>query len=121
VRTGDVLRRDPDGFYFFVGRTKLMYKSGGENVYIAEVEQALETHPAVIEAAVIGMPDPKWGEVGRAYLVERNPVPDDELRRYLRERLAAYKVPKSFVRVKEVPHTRAGKKDYPLLVREAGS
>ena len=121
VRTGDVLRRDPDGFYFFVGRTKLMYKSGGENVYIAEVEQALETHPAVIEAAVIGVPDPKWGEVGRAYLVERNPVSDDELRRYLRERLAAYKVPKSFVRVKEVPHTRAGKKDYPLLVREAGS
>ena len=121
VRTGDVLRRDPDGFYFFVGRTKLMYKSGGENVYIAEVEQALETHPAVIEAAVIGVPDPKWGEVGRAYLVERNPIADDELRRYLRERLAAYKVPKSFVRLKEVPHTRAGKKDYPLLVREGGS
>jgi fatty-acyl-CoA synthase len=115
VRTGDVLRRDVEGFYYFVGRTKLMYKSGGENVYIAEVEQALETHPSIVEAAVIGVPDPKWGEVGRAYLVEKAPITDDDLRRYLRERLAGYKVPKSFVRVTEVPHTRAGKKDYPLL------
>ena len=121
VRTGDVLRRDADGFYYFVGRTKLMYKSGGENVYIAEVEQVLETHPLVVESAVIGVPDPKWGEVGRAYLVERSPVADDDLRRYMRERLAAYKVPKSFVRLPEIPHTRAGKKDYPLLVREGKS
>jgi fatty-acyl-CoA synthase len=121
VRTGDVLRRDADGFYFFVGRTKLMYKSGGENVYIAEVEQVLETHASVVESAVIGVPDPKWGEVGRAYLVERAPVSDDDLRRYLRERLAAFKVPKSFVRLPEIPHTRAGKKDYPLLVREGKS
>jgi len=121
VRTGDVLRRDADGFYFFVGRTKLMFKSGGENVYFAEVELALESHPQVVESAVIGVADPKWGEVGRAFLVERSPVADDDLRRYLRERLAAYKVPKSFVRRAEIPHTRAGKKDYPLLVREAGS
>jgi fatty-acyl-CoA synthase len=120
VRTGDVLRRDADGFYYFVGRTKLMFKSGGENVYIAEVEQALESHPAVAEAAVIGVPDPKWGEVGRAFLVERSPVAEEELRHYLRERLAAYKVPKTFVRVEELPHTRAGKKDYPRLTRERG-
>ncbi len=121
VRTGDVLRRDADGFYYFVGRTKLMFKSGGENVYVAEVEQALESHPAVAEAAVVGVPDPKWGEVGRAFVVERAPVPEDELRRYLRERLAAYKVPKTFVRVEALPHTRAGKKDYPHLAREGGS
>lgn len=121
VRTGDVLRRDADGFYYFVGRTKLMYKSGGENVYIAEVEQALESHPAVAEAAVVGVPDPKWGEVGRAYLVLRSPVSDDELRQYLRGRLAAFKVPKTFLRRPEVPHTRAGKKDYPLLLREGVS
>ncbi len=121
VRTGDVLRRDADGFYFFVGRTKLMFKSGGENIYVAEVEQVLESHPAVVEAAVIGVPDAKWGEVGRAFLVERSPVTDDEIRRFLRERLAAFKVPKSFVRSREIPHTRAGKKDYPELVREAES
>ena len=121
VRTGDVLRRDADGFYYFVGRTKLMYKSGGENVYIAEVEQVLESHASVVEAAVIGVPDPKWGEVGRAFVVERTPTVDDDLRHYLRERLAAFKVPKSFVRVREIPHTRAGKKDYPRLVREGGS
>lgn len=120
VRTGDVLRRDADGFYYFVGRTKLMFKSGGENVYFAEVEQAIELHASVVESAVIGVPDPKWGEVGRAFLVERTPIPDDDLRRYLRERLAAYKVPKTFVRLTEIPHTRAGKKDYPRLRREAG-
>ncbi len=121
VRTGDVLRRDADGFYYFVGRTKLMYKSGGENVFFAEVEAAIESHPSIVESAVIGVPDPKWGEVGCAFLVERSPVADDDLRKHLRERLAAYKVPKSFVRLKEVPHTRAGKKDYPLLAREGGS
>jgi fatty-acyl-CoA synthase len=120
VRTGDVLRRDADGFYYFVGRTKLMFKSGGENVYVAEVEQALEAHPGVREAAVVGVADAKWGEVGRAYLVEAAPTSDEELRAFLRERLAAFKVPKSFVRRAEIPHTRAGKKDYPLLLRERG-
>ena len=120
VRTGDVLRRDADGFYYFVGRTKLMFKSGGENVYIGEVEQVLEAHPAVAEAAVIGMPDPRWGEVGRAYVVLRDPLSDEELRAHVRGRLASFKVPKSFVRVPELPHTRAGKKDYPALIERVG-
>jgi len=115
VRTGDILRRDADGFHFFVGRTKLMFKSGGENVFFAEVEQAMETSPNIAEAAVIGVPDPKWGEVGRGFIVERSPMTDEELRQYLRARLAPFKIPKTFARVKEIPHTRAGKKDYPLL------
>jgi fatty-acyl-CoA synthase len=118
VRTGDVLRRDADGFYYFVGRTKLMFKSGGENVYIAEVEQVLESHPAVAEAAVIGIPDPRWGEVGCAFVRRTTPATEEELVAYLRARLAHFKVPRRFVWREEIPRTPAGKKDYPRLRRE---
>jgi fatty-acyl-CoA synthase len=120
VRTGDVLRRDADGFYYFVGRTKLMFKSGGENVYFAEVELALESHPAVAEAAVIGIPDPRWGEVGCAFVRGKRPVEEAEVVAFLRERLAHYKVPRRFVWREEIPRTPAGKKDYPRLRREVG-
>jgi len=120
VRTGDVLRRDADGFYYFVGRTKLMFKSGGENVYFAEVELALESHPAVAEAAVIGVPDPRWGEVGCAFVRLKRPVEEAEVVAFLRGRLAHFKVPRRFVWREEIPRTPAGKKDYPRLRREVG-
>jgi len=118
VRTGDVLRRDADGFYYFVGRTKLMFKSGGENVYIAEVEEVLESHPAVAEAAVIGIPDPRWGEVGCAFVRCSSAVEEAEIVAFLRGRLAHFKVPRRFVWREEIPRTPAGKKDYPRLRRE---
>lgn len=70
-RSGDAARRDADGFYFIVDRWKDMYISGGENVYPAEVEAVLEALPAVSEAAVVGVPDERWGETGCAYLVLR--------------------------------------------------
>ncbi|MGP8075743.1 MAG: class I adenylate-forming enzyme family protein [Thermoplasmata archaeon] len=120
VRTGDVLRRDADGFYYFVGRTKLMFKSGGENVFFAEVEQALESHPAVAEAAVIGIPDLRWGEVGCAFVRRTRPVTEEEIVAFLRDRLAHFKVPRRFVWREEIPRTPAGKKDYPRLRREVG-
>jgi len=120
VRTGDVLRRDVDGFYYFVGRTKLMFKSGGENVYIAEVEEALESHPAVAEAAVIGIPDARWGEVGCAFVRRATPVGEEEVVTFLRAHLAHFKVPRRFVWRDEIPRTPAGKKDYPRLRREVG-
>lgn len=120
VRTGDVLRRDAEGFYYFVGRTKLMYKSGGENVYFAEVEEVLESHPAVAEAAVIGIPDPRWGEVGCAFVRRSKPVEEEEVVSFLRGRLAHFKVPRRFVWRGEIPRTPAGKKDYPRLRREVG-
>jgi fatty-acyl-CoA synthase len=120
VRTGDMLRRDADGFYYFVGRTKLMFKSGGENVYFAEVEAALESHPAVAEAAVIGIPDPRWGEVGCAFVRRTTPVGEEEILVFLRARLAHFKVPRKFVWREEIPRTPAGKKDYPRLRREVG-
>jgi fatty-acyl-CoA synthase len=120
VATGDCLRRDAEGFYYFVGRRKLMFKSGGENVYPTEVEAALESHPAVVEAAVVGIPDPRWGEVGCAFVRRSGPALEEELVAFLRRRLAHYKVPRRFVWREEIPRTPAGKKDYPRLRREAG-
>ena len=120
VRTGDVLRRDADGFYYFVGRTKLMFKSGGENVYFAEVELALESHPAVAEAAVVGVPDARWGEVGCAFVRCTKPVTEPDLVTFLRGRLAHYKVPRRYLFRAEIPRTPAGKKDYPRLRQEVG-
>lgn len=111
LRTGDVARADPDGFHHIVDRIKDMYISGGENVYPAEVEAVLAAHPDVLEAAVAGVPDQRWGEVGRAWLVPRpgRRIDDDGIRDYCRERLAGYKVPKSVAVVDALPRTPAGK------------
>lgn len=117
LKTGDLAMTDEEGFAYIVGRAKEMYISGGENVYPAEVENVYAAHPAVLEAAVIGVNDAKWGEVGRAYILPRpgaDPQTDD-LVRFGRERLAAYKVPKSFVIVSEFPRTAAGKVQKHLL------
>ena len=117
LRSGDVGRRDADGHYFIVDRIKDMYISGGENVYPAEVEAALTNHAAVLEAAVIGVPDERWGEVGHAIIRLR---PDqscdaEALRVYARSRLAAYKVPKYVTVVDDYPRTAAGKVQKHLL------
>jgi len=112
LRSGDLARRDADGYYYIVGRLKEMFISGGENVYPAEVENVLDEHPDVLEAAVIGVPDARWGEVGRAYVLPRpgRPAPDPaELTAFLRARLAAYKVPRHFVFVTDFPRTATGK------------
>ncbi|MBA5776751.1 AMP-binding protein [Stappia sp. F7233] len=111
LRTGDVARRDADGYFYIVDRIKDMYISGGENVYPAEVERVLTAHDAVLEAVVIGVSDEKWGEVGAAYLIAKpnRSIDVDALARWCRERLAAYKVPKSFHVTTELPRTAAGK------------
>jgi fatty-acyl-CoA synthase len=108
-RTGDAARRDEDGFYQIVDRWKDMFISGGENVYPAEVESALVEHPAIAEAAVIGVPDDQWGESGCAYLVVREAVSADVVREHLRGRLARYKQPKYFAFVDVLPRTGSGK------------
>ncbi|MDX1571236.1 MAG: long-chain fatty acid--CoA ligase [Xanthomonadales bacterium] len=118
LRSGDLGRQDEDGYFYVVGRLKDMYISGGENVYPAEVENQLADHPAVLEAAVVGVSDARWGEVGCAYLMLRPEAeaPDEEdLVRFCRERLAAYKVPKYFVIVEDFPRTAAGKVQKHLL------
>jgi fatty-acyl-CoA synthase len=110
-RTGDLARRDADGFYFIAGRRKDMFISGGENVFPLEVEQALQAHPAVQQAAVIGVPDPAWGEAGCAYVVLRHGAiaTEAELLAHVRERLARFKVPKAIRFIPELPLSAAGK------------
>jgi len=107
--TGDVVERDEDGCYWIRGRLKDMIVSGGENVYPAEVESVLHEHPAVVEAAVVGVRDERWGEVGAAYVVVREDVADEELQRWCSERLARFKVPKSFHRLEALPRNSIGK------------
>ena len=94
-----------------------MYISGGENVYPAEVERILITHPDILEAAVIGVADERWGETGAAFLIARpGRTPDlDALPGWCRERLAAYKIPRSFRLVDDFPRTAAGKVRKPVL------
>jgi acyl-CoA synthetase (AMP-forming)/AMP-acid ligase II len=118
-RTGDLAERRPDGRYRIVGRIKEMYKSGGYNVYPREVEDVIESHPAVELAAVVSRPDPLWQEVGIAYVLTRGPVTADELERHCRERLANYKLPKKFELCAELPLLPIGKVDKIALRRRA--
>ena len=118
LRSGDLGRQDEDGYYYIVGRLKDMYISGGENVYAAEVENQLASHPAILEAAVIGIKDPRWGETGCAYLLPRPgySLPGlADLREFLRARLAAYKLPGLIIEVSDFPRTAAGKIQKHLL------
>ena len=117
LRTGDIAHRDADGYYFIVDRIKDMYISGGENVYPAEVERILTTHPDILEAAVIGVPDERWGEVGQAFLLPRSGRSIDlaALPVWCRKHLAPYKIPKRCLVVSDFPRTAAGKVQKHLL------
>ncbi len=109
--TGDLARENADGTFAIAGRLKDMYISGGENVYPAEVETVLAAHPAVAEAAVLGVPDARWGEVGLAAVVTRTGRTLDpaELARWVRERLAGYKVPRHVRLLPSLPRNATGK------------
>lgn len=111
LRTGDAAFFDEGGRVFVVDRIKDMFISGGENVYPAEVENVIYRHPAVSECAVVGVPDEKWGEVGRAFLVLKDgeQVSEGQLREFLATRLAGYKIPKVYTRLKALPRTASGK------------
>ena len=111
-RTGDILTRDADGYYYVRDRIKNMFISGGENVYPAEVERWLHTHPAIEEVAVIGVPDPKWGEVGKAIMVcGDDPLSIEEVVAFCREKLARFKIPKYVAYTDALPKTDSGKVD----------
>jgi len=109
--TGDMVRLDEDGYLFVVDRIKNMFISGGENVYPAEVERVLQSHGGVSEAAVIGVPDAKWGEVGKAFVVRRPGISltEEELQEHCRSLLARFKVPKYVIFVDELPKNDTGK------------
>ena len=114
--TGDLARIDDDGFFFIVDRKKDMFISGGENVYPVEIEKALYEHPAVAQCAVIGVPDEKWGEVGKAIVVLKpnTSATEEELIEHMQARLARFKVPKSVAFIAALPLSAAGK----ILKRE---
>jgi fatty-acyl-CoA synthase len=109
--TGDQVRRDDEGYYYIVGRKKDMYISGGENVYPAEVEGVLATHPAIAEVAVIAQPDPKWGEVGVAIVVARTPgtLTAADVIAFCEGKLARYKWPKRVEFTDILPRNAMGK------------
>ncbi len=118
MKSGDLARCDEDGYFYIVGRIKDMFISGGENVYPAEVENVLASHPDILEAAVVAQPDDKWGEVGCAFLLARpgHELPgDSDVATFCRDNLAPYKVPKRFVGVDDFPRTAAGKIQKHLL------
>jgi fatty-acyl-CoA synthase len=116
LQTGDVAERDAEGFYRIRDRLKDMYISGGENVYPAEIEAVLHEHPAVADAAVVGVADERWGEVGVAIVVLRPGAIADahDLLEHARARLAAFKLPRTVYFAEEVPRSASGK----LLKRE---
>jgi acyl-CoA synthetase (AMP-forming)/AMP-acid ligase II len=116
-RTGDAGYQDADGYLYIHDRMKDMIVSGGENVYSAEVERVLEKHPAVAQVAVIGVPDPKWGEAVKAIIVLHNgaAAEEAELISFCRLSLGGYKLPKSIDVVHDLPRTPSGKVQKAIL------
>lgn len=109
--SGDLVKQDQEGFVWVVDRKKDMIISGGENIYCAEVENAIADHPAVLEVAVIGRPDPQWGEVPVANVSLRpaSELTIEELTDFLGDRLASYKRPKELVVLEALPRNASGK------------
>ncbi|MEW6424172.1 MAG: long-chain fatty acid--CoA ligase [Bacillota bacterium] len=114
--TGDLGKKDEDGYIYIVDRKKDMLICGGYNIYPREVEEVLYTHPAVLEAAVLGIPDPVKGEIPKAFIVLKPGVTADEtdIIAYCKERMAAYKAPRAVEFLKELPKSATGK----ILKRE---
>jgi len=113
LRTGDLARRGQSGAYWICGRRKEMFISGGENVFPGEVEAALTDCPGVAEVVVVGVADPLWGEVGRAFVVPRKDasLTDEQIIAHARARLGRYKIPKSVVMLDDMPRLGSGKPD----------
>ncbi|MEO9140231.1 MAG: AMP-binding protein [Jatrophihabitans sp.] len=121
VIPGDYARIEEDGSISLLGRGSTSINTGGEKVYPEEVEAALKEHPAVMDAAVIGTPHPRWGEQVTALVTLRvdHVADQDELREHCRPRIAAFKIPKSVLVVVAVPRTAVGKVDYPQVKKTA--
>jgi fatty-acyl-CoA synthase len=109
--TGDLARADEEGYIYIVDRERDMYISGGENVYPAEIEKVLHTHPKIIDVGILGVPDEKWGEVGKAFIVLKpgETMNSAEIFEFLKGKVAQYKIPKYAEIVEEFPKTASGK------------
>ena len=128
LHTGDLAYMDEDGFFFFVDRKKDMIVSGGENIYPREVEEVLAGHPDILEAAMVAMPDPTWGESARVFVVTQpgKPMSSEEVIEFCKQNLASYKKPKRVDFVDELPRNASGKvlkrklRDIPLQSGDQG-
>jgi fatty-acyl-CoA synthase len=109
--SGDLVRQDEEGFIYVVDRKKDMIISGGENIYSAEVEDLLMTHPQIAEAAVIGVPDPKWGEAVKAFVVlkQGQAMTAEEVIKFCTDNMARYKQPKMVEFLTVLPRNASGK------------
>ncbi len=110
--TGDLIKSDEEGFYYLVDRKKDMLISGGENVYPIEIEQVLHRHPSILEVAVVGLKDEKWGEIALAVVVPRNPTEQlgiREVEEFCQDKLAKFKIPKRIEILSELPRNATGK------------
>jgi long-chain acyl-CoA synthetase len=118
--TGDITRMDEDGYFYIEDRKKDMIIAGGYNIYPREVEEVLVTHPAVMEAAVAGVPDPKRGETVVAWIVKHpgDATTEDEIKAWSKTQLAAYKYPRVIIFRDELPKTTVGKVLKRDLVKE---
>lgn len=123
LHTGDLCFRDEDGYFYIKGREKDVYVSGGENVYPAEAEKILLTHPGVNDVAIIGVPDEKWGEVGRAFVVcDKDNIPTKEkLFEYFDGKIAKFKIPAQIDFIDELPTTASGKTRKNVLKEKYGA
>lgn len=121
--SGDLVRQDADGYLYVVDRKKDVIITGGENVYPAEVEEVLYRHPAILEAAVVGAPDPKWGEAVLAVVVPRpgHTLTADEVIAWCEGRLAGYKKPRRVEFVQALPRNSAGKVQKQVLRQQYGN
>ncbi len=121
LHTGDLGRQDRDGYFYLVDRARDMFISGGENVYPAEVERVLCRHPAVSEAAVVGVPHPRWGEAGHAFVILQPGVlaSGEEIIQHCHGELATFKVPGGITVCEEFPRTPLGKVRKFLLLEQA--
>jgi fatty-acyl-CoA synthase len=117
LHTGDAARVDGEGYYYIVDRTKDMYISGGENVYPAEVESVMYQIPQLAEAAVIGVPDARWGEIGKAIVAVKpgQVLTAEQILDHCRENLARYKLPRTIEFVDALPRNATGKVHKPTL------
>ncbi len=111
LKTGDLVYYDAESYFYVVGRKKDMYKSGGENVYPAEIEKVILELPWVKEAAVVGVADPQWGESGHAYVVASSPAQFNllQLQQHCAVNLAKFKIPKYFTQLDDLPKGDSGK------------
>ncbi|MFJ7185542.1 class I adenylate-forming enzyme family protein [Lysinibacillus xylanilyticus] len=109
LKTGDLARLDEDGYIWIVDRKKDVIFSGGVNVYPKEIEDSMLSYEGIFEVAVIGVPHPEWGETVKAVYAAKTEIDEDELKTYLEEHLAKYKVPRIFERVEALPRNASGK------------